>query len=61
MIDWIKIYWNLLFSMEYFPMFEFYTLAILIYFILISMKLTRNESKLDIQNELLHHIIDEVE
>ena len=61
MIDWIKIYWNLLFSMEYFPMFEFYTLAILIYFILISIKLTRNESKLDIQNELLHHIIDEVE
>ena len=61
MIDWIKIYWNLLFSMEYFPMFEFYTLAILIYFMLISMKLNRNESKLDTQNELLHHIIDEVE
>ena len=61
MIEWIKIYWNLLFSMEHFPMFEFYTLAILIYFMLISIKLTRNESKLDIQNELLHHIIDEVE
>jgi hypothetical protein len=47
MIEWMRIYWNLLFSMEYFPMFEFYTLAILIYFILISFKLSRIENKLD--------------
>lgn len=47
MIEWMRIYWNLLFSMEYFPMFEFYTLSILIYFILISFKLSRIENKLD--------------
>jgi len=46
MIEWIKIYWNLLFSMEFFPMFEFYTLLMLIYFMIISMKLNRIESKL---------------
>mgnify|MGYP001564219529 CR=1 FL=1 len=61
MIEWIKIYWNLLFSMEFFPMFEFYTLLMLIYFIIISMRLNRIESMLDIQNELSHVIIDEVE
>jgi len=26
-MEWIKLYWNVLFSQEYFPMFEFYTLA----------------------------------
>ena len=46
MIEWIKIYWNLIFSMEYFPMFEFYTLMMLIYFILISNKLTKIERQM---------------
>jgi len=50
MIEWLRIYWNLLFSMEYFPMFEFYTLAMLVYFILISNKLTKIERKLDDNN-----------
>jgi hypothetical protein len=50
MIEWLRIYWNLIFSQEYFPMFEFYTLAILIYFLLLSNKLTRIERKIDANN-----------
>jgi len=47
MIEWIKIYWELIFSQEHFPMFEFYTLMMLVYFVLISIKLTRIERKID--------------
>lgn len=43
MFEWIGIYWKLLFSMEYFPMFEFYTFAMLVYFMLISQRLNRIE------------------
>ena len=46
MLEWIGIYWQLLFSMEYFPMFEFYTLGMLTYFILISMKLSNIENQI---------------
>jgi hypothetical protein len=52
MIEAIRIYWNLLFSMEYFPMFEFYTLGMLIYFMLISYRLSRIESQLESKESL---------
>ena len=57
----MKYYWEVLFSTEYFPYWEFTMLMMLALQISYLWRLHRIENKIDIQNDLLHHIIDEVE
>jgi hypothetical protein len=56
-----RYYWEVLFSTEYFPYWEFTMVMMLGMLCSILWRLSRMERKLDIQNELSHHIIDEVE
>jgi hypothetical protein len=57
----VRYYWEVLFSTEYFPYWEFTMLMMLALQISYLWRLHRVENKIDIQNDLLHHIIDEVE
>lgn len=57
----MRYYWESMFSVEYFPYWEFTILMMLSLLVSILWRLHRIETKLDIQNELTHHIIDEVE
>tara|TARA_R100001082_G_scaffold78344_1_gene45923 strand:+ start:363 stop:539 length:177 start_codon:yes stop_codon:yes gene_type:complete len=57
----MRYYWEVLFSTEYFPYWEFTMLMMLALQISYLWRLHRVENKIDIQNDLLHHIIDEVE
>ena len=57
----MRYYWEALFSVEYFPYWEFTMLMILLLNLSMLWRLHRVEKKIDIQNELSHHIIDEVE
>ena len=57
----MRYYWEALFSVEYFPYWEFTMLMILLLNLSMLYRLHRVEKKIDIQNGLLHHIIDEVE
>jgi hypothetical protein len=57
----MRYYWEALFSAEYFPYWEFTMVMLLFLNLSILWRLHRIESKIDIQNELCHHIIDEVE
>tara|TARA_R100000773_G_C4221308_1_gene120441 strand:- start:3838 stop:4014 length:177 start_codon:yes stop_codon:yes gene_type:complete len=57
----MRYYWEVLFSTEYFPYWEFTMLMMLALQLSQLWRLHRIEKKVDIQNELLHHIIDEVE
>ncbi|QDP53902.1 MAG: hypothetical protein Unbinned202contig1002_31 [Prokaryotic dsDNA virus sp.] len=57
----MRYYWEALFSVEYFPYWEFTMLMVLLLNLSMLYRLHRVEKKIDIQNELLHHIIDEVE
>jgi len=57
----MRYYWEALFSTEYFPYWEFTMLMMLGMLSSVLWRLARIERKLDIQNELSHHIIDEVE
>jgi hypothetical protein len=57
----MRHYWEVLFSVEYFPYWEFTMLMILLLNLSMLWRLHRVEKKIDIQNELSHHIIDEVE
>ena len=57
----MRHYWEVLFSTEYFPYWEFTMLMMLALQLSQLWRLHRIEKKVDIQNELLHHIIDEVE
>jgi len=57
----MRHYWEVLFSVEYFPYWEFTMLMILLLNLSMLWRLHRVEKKIDIQNELFHHIIDEVE
>jgi len=57
----MRYYWEVLFSTEYFPYWEFTMLMILLLNLSMLWRLHRVEKKIDIQNELSHHIIDEVE
>ena len=57
----MRYYWEALFSVEYFPYWEFTMLMMLLLNLSMLYRLHRVEKKIDIQNELLHHIIDEVE
>lgn len=56
-----RYYWEVLFSTEYFPYWEFTMIMMLGMLCSVLWRLSRIERKLDIQNELSHHIIDEVE
>lgn len=57
----MRYYWEALFSTEYFPYWEFSMLMMLSMLLSVLWRLHKMENKLDTQNELLHHIIDEVE
>ena len=57
----MRYYWEALFSTEYFPYWEFTMLMMLALNISILWRLHRIEDKIERDNELLHHIIDEVE
>ena len=57
----MRYYWEALFSVEYFPYWEFTMLMILALNISMLIRLHRIENKIERDNELLHHIIDEVE
>jgi len=57
----MRYYWEALFSVEYFPYWEFSMLMMLALQLSMLWRLARIENKLDILNELSHHIIDEVE
>ena len=57
----MRYYWEALFSVEYFPYWEFTMLMVLLLNLSMLYRLHRLEKKIDIQNELLQHIIDEVE
>ncbi len=57
----MRYYWEALFSTEYFPYWEFTMLMMLALNISVLWRLHRIEGKIERDNELLHHIIDEVE
>jgi hypothetical protein len=57
----MRYYFEVLFSQEYFPYWEFSMVMMLGMLLSILWRLNRMERKIDIQNELSHVIIDEVE
>jgi hypothetical protein len=57
----MRYYWEVLFSSEYFPYWEFTMLMMLALQLSQLWRLHRIEHKIERDNELLHHIIDEVE
>jgi hypothetical protein len=57
----MRYYFEALFSQEYFPYWEFSMVMMLGMLLSILWRLNRMERKIDIQNELSHVIIDEVE
>ena len=57
----MRYYWEALFSVEYFPYWEFTMLMMLCLQLSMLWRMHRIEKKTDVLNELSHHIIDEVE
>ena len=57
----MRYYWEALFSVEYFSYWEFNMLMVLLLNLSMLYRLHRLEKKIDIQNELLQHIIDELD
>ena len=57
----MRYYWEALFSIEYFPYWEFTMLMMLALQLSMLWRMHRIENKTDVLNELSHHIIDEVE
>ena len=57
----MRYYWEVLFSTEYFPYWEFTMVMMLAMLCSILWRLARIEGKIDVHNDLSHHIIDEVE
>jgi len=57
----MRHYWEVLFSAEYFPYWEFTMLMMLCLQLSMLWRMHRIEKKIDVLNELSHHIIDEVE
>ena len=57
----MRCYGEVLFSTEYFPYWEFTMLMMLALQLSQLWRLHRIENKIERDNELLHHIIDEVE
>ena len=57
----MRHYWEVLFSTEYFPYWEFTMLMMLCLQLSMLWRMHRIEKKTYVLNELSHHIIDEVE
>ena len=57
----MRYYWEVLFDAEYFPYWEFSMLMMLCLQLSMLWRMHRIEKKIDVLNELSHHIIDEVE
>ena len=57
----MRYYWEVLFSTEYFPYWEFTMLMMLVLQLSMIWRMAKMDDKQNIQNELLNHIIDEVE
>jgi len=57
----MRYYWEALFSVEYFPYWEFTMLMVLLLNLSMLWRLHRIEKDIDNNNRLLHMILDEVE
>ena len=57
----MRHYFEVVFSAEYFPYWEFTMLMMLVLQLSMIWRMAKMDDKQNDQNELLHHIIDEVE
>ena len=57
----MRYYWEVLFSTEYFPYWEFTMLMMLLMLCSVLWRLHRIEEKTDIVNETLNHVLDDLE
>ena len=55
----MRYYWEAIFSVEYFPYWEFSMLMVLVLLLSILWRLNRIENKINIINETLNHALDE--
>ena len=56
----MRYYWEALFSVEYFPYWEFTMLMMLIMQLSMIWRLHRIEDKIDINNEIINNTLDEL-
>tara|TARA_R100001082_G_scaffold108011_1_gene82689 strand:- start:352 stop:528 length:177 start_codon:yes stop_codon:yes gene_type:complete len=56
----MRYYWEALFSVEYFPYWEFTMLMMLIMQLSMIWRLHRIENKIDINNEIINKTLDEL-
>ena len=56
----MRYYWEVLFSTEYFPYWEFTMLMMLALQISHLSRLHRIESKVDVNNEVMHEVLEEI-
>jgi len=56
----MRYYWEALFSVEYFPYWEFTMLMMLIMQLSMIWRLHRIENKVDINNEIINKTLDEL-
>ena len=56
----MRYYWEALFSVEYFPYWEFTMLMILLLCISMLWRLHRIENKVDVNNEVMHDVLNEL-
>tara|TARA_Y100000114_G_C11476184_1_gene193165 strand:- start:94 stop:267 length:174 start_codon:yes stop_codon:yes gene_type:complete len=57
----MRYYWEVLFSTEYFPYWEFTMLMMLLMLCSVLWRLHRTEGKIDIVNETLNNVLDDLE
>ena len=55
-----RYYWEALFSIEYFPYWEFTMLMMLVMLLSILWRLHRIENKVDVLNETMNDVLDEL-
>jgi len=55
----MRYYWEAIFSVEYFPYWEFSMLMVLALLLSILWRLHRIENKININNETINHALDE--
>ena len=56
----MRYYWEVLFSTEYFPYWEFTMLMMLALQISHLWRLNRIENKVDVNNEVMHEVLEEL-
>ena len=56
----MRYYWEALFSVEYFPYWEFTMLMMLVMLLSILWRLHRIENKININNETINEALDEI-